>query len=95
MRLNFYILVVYTCEVKLAYVYILFYKKARNHLIVSLDHIALLVSLEKSLRFYKKLGFAESKRIERSYDTVVFMQCEQIVLEIFIDPKGRIRNPTS
>lgn len=54
---------------------------------VRLDHIALIASSEESLRFYEKLGFTESKRIERSYDTVVFMQCEQIVLEIFIDPK--------
>lgn len=54
---------------------------------VDLDHIALIVSSENSLSFYEKLGFTESKRIERSYDTVVFMRCEQIVLEIFIDPK--------
>lgn len=51
-----------------------------------LDHIALIVSWEESLKFYKKLGFKETKRIERSYDTVVFMQCGQIALEIFIDP---------
>lgn len=62
---------------------------------VGLDHIALIVSSEESLRFYEKLGFTESKRIERSYDTVVFMQCEQIVLEIFIDPKHpkRVSDP--
>lgn len=28
----------------------------------------------------------EVKRIERSYDTVVFMKCGQVALEIFIDP---------
>lgn len=54
---------------------------------VGLDHIALIVSSEESLQFYQKLGFTEYKRIERSYDTIVFMQCEQIVLEIFIDSK--------
>lgn len=54
---------------------------------VGLDHIALIVSSEESLRFYEKLGFKEFKRIERSYDTVVLMQCEQIVLEIFIDSR--------
>ncbi len=48
---------------------------------VGLDHIALIVSSEESLSFYKKLGFKETKRIERSYDTVVFMQCGQIGLE--------------
>lgn len=54
---------------------------------VGLDHIALIVSTERSIQFYEKLGFQETKRIERSYDTVVFMQCGQISLEIFIDPK--------
>ena len=54
---------------------------------VGLDHIALILSSEESLRFYEKLGFTESKRIERPYDTVVLMQCEQIVLEIFIDSR--------
>ena len=51
-----------------------------------LDHIALIVSSEESLRFYEKLGFRETQRVERSYDTVVFMECGDIVLEIFIDP---------
>ena len=54
---------------------------------IELDHIALIVSSEKSLRFYEKLGFKEVKRIKRSYDSVVFMECEQVTLEIFIDPK--------
>ena len=53
---------------------------------IGLDHIALIVSWEDSLDFYKKLGFRESKRIERPYDTVVFMEGGQAVLEIFIDP---------
>ena len=62
---------------------------------VGLDHIALIVSSEKSLRFYEELGFTEFKRIERSYDIVVFMQCEQIVLEIFVDPRHpkRVSDP--
>ena len=51
-----------------------------------LDHIALIVSSEESLRFYEKLGFRETQKVERSYDTVVFMECGDIVLEIFIDP---------
>lgn len=54
---------------------------------VSLDHIALIASSESSIQFYGKLGFKAIKRIERSYDRVIFMQCGQIVLEIFIDPK--------
>lgn len=40
-----------------------------------------------SLRVYEKVRFSEAKRIERFYDTVVFIQCEQVVLETFIDPK--------
>ena len=60
-----------------------------------LDHIALIVSSEESLRFYEKLGFKETNRFERSYDTVVFMECEGIVLEIFIDPNHpeRVNTP--
>ena len=52
---------------------------------LGLDHIALIVSSEENLRFYEKFGFKETKRIERTYDTVVFMKCGQVVLEIFID----------
>lgn len=58
----------------------------------NLDHIAIIVSNENNLEFYKKLGFAETKRFERSYDTVIFMESTggepdgSIVLEIFVDP---------
>lgn len=60
-----------------------------------LDHIALIVSSEECLRFYEKLGFKETNRFERSYDTVVFMENSGIVLEIFIDPNHpeRMSNP--
>ena len=51
-----------------------------------LDHIALIVSTEECLSFYKKLGFKEKNRIERGYDTVVFMECNGLLLEVFIDP---------
>lgn len=51
-----------------------------------LDHIALIVSSEECLRFYEKLGFKETNRFERSYDTVVFMENGGVVLEIFVDP---------
>lgn len=62
---------------------------------IALDHIALIVSSEKSLCFYENFGFMETKRIERSYDTVVFMECGRIILELFIDPNHpeRITNP--
>ena len=52
---------------------------------VKLDHIALIVSSERCLGFYMDLGFMEKKRIERNYDTVVLMECDDIVLEIFVD----------
>ena len=62
---------------------------------MELDHIALIVSKEENLAFYKKLGFIEKNRIERGYDTVVFMENNSIVLEIFIDPNhpARVSGP--
>lgn len=62
---------------------------------MELDHIALIVSKEENLAFYEKLGFKEKNRIERGYDTVVFMENNSILLEIFIDPNhpARVTNP--
>lgn len=62
---------------------------------MTLDHIALIVSREENLSFYEQLGFKETKRIERSYDTVVFMENDGIVLEAFVDPNHpeRITGP--
>lgn len=51
-----------------------------------LDHIAVIVSKEEYLRFYEKLGFKETARFIRSYDIVVIMECDGIVLEVFVDP---------
>lgn len=59
-----------------------------------LDHIALIVSTEECLSFYKKLGFIEKNRIERGYDTVVFMECDGLLLEVFIDPNHPARVTT-
>ena len=58
---------------------------------MKLDHIALIVSKEENLAFYKKLGFVEKNRIERGYDTVVFMECDGLLLEVFIDPNHPTR----
>ena len=58
---------------------------------MELDHIALIVSKEENLAFYKKLGFIEKNRIERGYDTVVFMECDELLLEVFIDPNHPAR----
>ena len=62
---------------------------------MELDHIALIVSNEENLAFYEKLGFKEAKRIERGYDTVVFMECDGLLLEVFIDPNhpARVSGP--
>ena len=62
---------------------------------MELDHIALIVSKVENLAFYEKLGFKEKNRIERGYDTVVFMECDGLLLEIFIDPNhpARVTNP--
>ena len=62
---------------------------------MELDHIALIVSKEENLSFYEKLGFIEKNRIERGYDTVVFMECDGLLLEVFIDPNhpARVTNP--
>ena len=64
-------------------------------MVQGLDHIALIVSSEDSLRFYEKLGFRETERFERSYDIVVFMTCGNITLEIFVDPNHpeRVNSP--
>ena len=58
---------------------------------MELDHIALIVSKEENLAFYEKLGFKEKNRIERGYDTVVFMECDGLLLEVFIDPNHPAR----
>lgn len=62
---------------------------------MELNHIALIISAEKNLQFYEKLGFKETNRIVRSYDTVVFMKCGDIVLEILVDPNHpkRVSDP--
>ena len=62
---------------------------------MEMDHIALIVSKEENLAFYKKLGFIEKNRIERGYDTVVFMSCGDVVLEVFVDPNhpARVSGP--
>lgn len=52
----------------------------------ALDHIALIISKEENLEFYRKLGFKEFKRVIRDYDTVVFLSCGDVVLEVFVDP---------
>ena len=64
-------------------------------MIEGIHHIAIIVSSEKTVDFYKKLGFTEFFRKERAYDTVVLLEGYGTKLELFIDPNhpGRATNP--
>ena len=55
---------------------------------MGIHHIALIVSSEKSVSFYQKLGFKETFRKQREYDTVVFLNDSTgMVLELFVDDR--------
>lgn len=54
-------------------------------MITQVHHIALIVSSDRCLEFYKLLGFKESFRKERKYDTAVLMYGHGMQLEIFVD----------
>lgn len=60
-----------------------------------LDHIAIIVSKEENLSFYEELGFKKTKKIKRSYDSIIFMECGDITLEVFVDfnHPERLNNP--
>ena len=64
-------------------------------MITGIHHFAIIVSSEKSIAFYERLGFKVIFRKERAYDTVVLMEGNGIKLEIFIDSNhpGRATNP--
>ena len=59
-----------------------------------LDHISLIISKEENLCFYEKLGFKKTKKIERDYDSIIFMECNGITLEDHKHPE-RLNNPES
>lgn len=56
-------------------------------LILGIHHFSLIASSEDIVRFYKKMGFHEERRIERDYDTVVILEGVDVGLDIFIDPR--------
>ena len=56
-------------------------------MITHVHHIALIVSSERCLEFYKLLGFQESFRKVRKYDTAVLMYGHGMQLEIFVDDR--------
>lgn len=53
---------------------------------MTLDHIAIIVSSEEGVNFYKFLGFEEVSREARPKDQIVFLTGNGCTLEIFIDP---------
>lgn len=55
-------------------------------MIKGLQHISMIVSSEKSVAFYEMLGFRESFRKKRGYDTVVVLEGFDFKLLLFIDP---------
>ena len=62
-------------------------------MITGFHHIALLISSEECLDFYKDvLGFTESFRKQRANDCIVFLDGYGLQLEIFIDNRhpGRV-----
>lgn len=52
---------------------------------VELDHIALIASGERSVRFYKSIGFSVVGRTDRGYDLLYVLRGHGITLEIFVD----------
>ena len=54
-------------------------------MITGIHHIALLISSEECLDFYKKLGFMETFRKERTNDKIILLDGYGIQLEVFID----------
>ena len=55
-------------------------------MITGIHHIAIISSTEKSIDFYKSLGFNEIFCKSREYDTIVLLERYGMQLEMFIDP---------
>ena len=55
-------------------------------MIEALHHIAIIVSSEKSVDFYKELGFKEKSREVRPKDTLIWMEGFGTTLELFVSP---------
>ena len=58
-------------------------------------HLSIIVSSLDSVVFYSRLGFKETKRINREKDVVVLMEGNGTKLELFVDPSHpkRTTNP--
>ena len=55
-------------------------------MIQGIHHFAIIASSEESVHFYEKLGFHETFRRERKYDTVVLLEGYGMQIEMFVDP---------
>ena len=64
-------------------------------MIQGIHHFAIIASSEASVDFYKRLGFRETYRRERKYDTVVLLNGHGMQIEMFVDPNHpeRATNP--
>ena len=64
---------------------------------MQLNHIAIIVSSEEGVKFYKNLGFEEISRIERPscHDELIYLSGNDMVLELYKDPTHpkRVSNP--
>ena len=60
-------------------------EKAERKMIKRLHHIAIIVSSEDGVGFYKALGFTEENRIDRGYDQLVWLNGYGEKLELFVD----------
>lgn len=54
-------------------------------MIKAIHRFAIIASSEESIRFYTKLGFRETYRKERKYDTIVLLNGYGMQIEMFID----------
>ncbi len=64
-------------------------------MITGVHHIAIIVRSDRSLEFYRLLGFTETFREKRKHDTAVLMDGYGMQLEIIIDDRhpGHIDGP--
>ena len=64
-------------------------------MIQGIHHFAIIAGSEESVRFYTKLGFRETYRRVRDYDTVVLLDGYGMQIEMFVDPNHpkRATNP--
>jgi glyoxylase I family protein len=54
-------------------------------MIQGIHHVAMIVSSEDTVEFYKELGFQETFRKTRFYDTIVLLSGHDFELEMFVD----------